>query len=230
MPAPRLASRMVRFLSLILAILSLPGLSTTDDASSAETLTPQQMALLSHGKPLILEREIPDQPWPELTIWQLVKCTPEELAGVFWDSELDANYLPGCLDVRILSRPTPSIQKARFRLKMPFFLPDEVYVSEIRLLPAPPGSYRISWKVLESIYAKSCDGEILIQPHEGMTLIRYKNFMVPRSKIAVLLRGPGRDRVVESVHALVAQTEKEVAGSPALLDKQRQALRLATQK
>lgn len=195
--------------------------------SPDHTLPPSQMALLANGKPLVLNRQIPGQPWPEMTVWQLVKCSPEVIAGVFWDSELDPSYLPGCLETQIISRPTPSLQKARFRLKMPLFLPDEVYTSDIELLPQPPGSYKITWKVTESVYAKSCNGEILIRPHEGMALVRYTNFMVPRSKMAKLLKGPGIARVVDSFEALVAQTEKEVSESSPLLERQRKALQLA---
>jgi hypothetical protein len=207
------------------------GLHAKELPPSRDILTPNQLAQLSPGKPLVISRDLPDEPWPEMTIWQLVKCSPELVAGVFWDSELDPDYLPGCLQTKVISRPEPSVQQAWFRLKMPLFLPDEVYVSEIKLIPQAPGSYKITWKVLESIYAKSCTGEILIQPHEGgMSLIRYRNFMVPRSKMAKLLKRPGIARVVESFQALVAQVEKEAAGSPELPEKQRKALQLATGK
>lgn len=222
------ASMVRHLVASILAPVFLAGVSVSATAAFPEDqLTAAQAAHLASGKPLVLEKEMPGEPWPEITIWQMVKYTPEELAGVFWDSELDAAYLPGCLSARILSRPDPSSQKAEFKLRMPFFLPDEVYVSDIKLIPGPPGTYRISWKVLESVYAKSCRGEILIQPHAGMTLIRYSNFMVPRSRIAVLLRGVGRERVIESFRAFLAQTGREVNGSPELLARQRKALRLA---
>jgi hypothetical protein len=218
---------MVRYLALTLILLSFAGGYSMQAASPDDKLTPSQLAQLSNGKPLVLNKVIPGEPWPQMTIWQLIKCSPEQLAGVFWDSELDPSYLPGCLETKIVSRPTPAVQKALFRLKMPLFLPDEVYTSEIELIPQPPGSYKITWKVIESIYAKSCTGEILIQPHEGMALVRYRNFMVPRSKMAGLLKGPGVSRVAESFHALVVQTEKEVNSSSALLERQRKALQLA---
>lgn len=218
---------LVMTLACPLGMAAVAAASASTAVSSQDVLSPVQLAQLASGKPLILEKDVPGEPWPELTIWQLIKCAPEELAGVFWDSELDASYLPGCLEARILSRPVPYAQKAQFKLKMPLFLPDEVYVSDITLIPQPPGCYRISWSVIESVYAKSCSGEIQIEPRAGMTLMRYRNFMVPKSRIAVLLRGAGRDRVIESVRALVAQTEREVRGSPELLARQRKALRMA---
>lgn len=218
---------MIRHLALILFLAALGALHATE----LDSLTPAQLRQLTPGKPLVINREVQGQPWPETTIWQLVKCPPDLVAGVFWDSELDPTYLPGCLETRIISRPAPSEQQAWFRLKMPLFLPDEVYVSEIRLIPQNPGSYKITWKVLESIYAKSCTGEILIQPHEGgMSLVRYRNFMVPRSKMAKLLKHPGMKRVEESFQALVDQAETESRGSSDLPGKQRKALQLATGK
>lgn len=202
-------------------------LSLASDTSGE--LPAAQQARISKGQQVVIEEEVPGEPWPALTIWQQVTCTPAELAGVFWDSELDVKYLPGCIGARIISRPKPSVQETRFTLKMPFFLPNEVYVSRIEVTrpEATQGSYKITWNVVESLYAKSCKGEILILPHGSMTLIRYRNFMVPRSKMAGILKGPGMNRVVESVRALVAQVEREVRESPALLEKQQQELQRA---
>lgn len=204
--------------------------TTSLGADSGKELTAARLSRIAGGNQVIIEEEVPGEPWPALTIWQRVKCTPSQLAGVFWDSELDVKYLPGCIGARIISRPRPSLQETKFTLKMPFFLPEEVYVSRIELLPPSqgmPGSYKITWNVVESLYAKSCDGEIEIRPHEGMTLIRYRNFMIPRSRMAGILRGPGMSRVVESVRALVGQVEREVRESPALLERQQKELQRA---
>lgn len=182
---------------------------------------------LAAGKPLVLEADVPGEPWPVLTIRQVVNCPPEVLAGVFWDSELDSSYLPGCLAVRILSKPQSFLQEAEFRLKMPLFLPEEVYVSRIELLPRRGGVIRILWNVTDSRYAKSCAGEIRIESFEGKSLMCYRNFMVPKSRVAVLLRGPAKDRVVESVASLVAQAEKEFKFMPVLVERQQRELREA---
>lgn len=218
---------MVRNFTWLPIFLYLLHAVTAGAAPLGAELSPAQLTQLSSGKPLVLEEEAPGEPWPVVTIWQFVKCTPEVLAGVFWDSELDPAYLPGCLSVRILSRPRPSVQEARFSLQMPLFLPEEVYVSRIELLSHGSGTYRISWNVFDSRYAKSCSGEIRMEPLGGMTLLRYRNFMVPKSRVAVLLRGAAKDRVVESVRALVTQAEKEVVHSPELIGRQQRKLREA---
>ena len=228
---PRMA-RHLRGIFPLLILLSeiLPGFSTDAEASLRTELNPRQQEEWSAGKPVVIEEEVPGEAWPLLTIYQQVACSPAELAGVFWNSELDTDYLPGCLSVKILARPIPSIHEARFTLKMPFLLPDEVYTSRIELIPQPPGppeSYKIRWQILESRYSKSCSAEIVMEGGEGGTLFRYRNFMSPRSRIAVLMRTPARDRLVRSVEALVAQVARERKQSPQLIERQRNTLRLA---
>lgn len=200
------------------------------EASLLNELNPRQQAELAAGKPVILEEEVPGEPWPLLTIYRQIDCSPAELAGVFWNSELDPDYLPGCLSAKILSRPSPSIHEAQFTLKMPFLLPDEVYTSRIELMPQPSDAssgYKIRWKILESRYSKSCQGEVLIEENKGETIFRYKNFMSPRSKIAVLMRAPAKDRLVQSVEALVNQVARERKQSPQLIERQCSALKEA---
>jgi hypothetical protein len=221
---------MSRYLAWLLMLCASLSFTCASAISSWEELSAKQQAQLSSGKAVVIEEDVPGEPWPILTIYQIANCSPEEIAGVFWDSELDTKYLTGCRSVGFVERPTPSVQVAEFTLKMPFFLPDEVYTSRIELIPQTPGRYKITWRILESRYAKSCNGSVLLEPLSGKTLIRYRNFMAPHSRVAVLMRSPARDRVVESVQALVNQVEKEKRESPQLMSQQQKDLMRALGK
>ena len=87
------------------------------------TLSTQQQETLSAGKPLLLEEEITGNPWPRFTVYQLVKSTPAQAAAVFWDCEIDSQYVPNCLSVQMISRPQPWIHDGQYTLKMPLMLP-----------------------------------------------------------------------------------------------------------
>ena len=223
-------SQMSRYLAWLLMLCASLNFSRASTIPSWEELSTKQQSILSSGKAVVIEEDVPGEPWPILTIYQIADCSPEEIAGVFWDSELDTKYLSGCLSTRIVERPTPSVQVAEFTLKMPFFLPDEVYTSRIELIPQPPGRYKITWRILESRYAKSCNGSVLLESLSGKTLIRYRNFMAPHSRVAVLMRSPAKDRVVESVRSLVKQAEKETRESPQLIRQQQKDLMQALGK
>jgi hypothetical protein len=177
-----------------------------EDAGKApnwDTLSPAHRAQLNAGRPVVLEEEIADNPWPRFTIYQLAKAQPAEVAAVFWDCEKDSEYVPNCLKVTILSRPSPNVTEAEYTLKMPFFLPDEVYVSRNEVQRGAEGAYTVSWRVLRSRYTKSCSGSLRLERHDGGTLIRYSNLVEPGSRIAKLMKATASRQVVESVQSLV---------------------------
>ena len=194
----------------------------TNSAPMWNTLTPQQQEILSKGKPLLLEVEVPGNPWPRYTVYHLVNSSPEQAAAVFWDCELDPKYVPNCLSVEMVSRPNPWIHDGQYTLKMPLMLPSEVYVS-CNELKKDSNGYEISWHVLHARYIQGSIGNLRIEPHgeKGeQALIRYTNLVRPGSSIAGLLRANASSQVVESVKALVCQIESELSENPQLMEHQ----------
>jgi Polyketide cyclase / dehydrase and lipid transport len=219
---------------IIIALLVILGTRASLDAAEAGTiwnaLSSRQHAQLAAGKPLVIEEIAPDLPWPRFIIYHLVNAPASKVAAVFWDSELDPKYVPNCLSVSIVSRPRPWIHEAQYTLKMPLFLPDEVYVSRNELSRPSPETYEIRWKVLESRYTKSCSGNLRIEPHGEhgeKSLLRYTNLVEPGSRIAGLMRSKAGAQVIESVQALVHQVDQEMAGSPSLIEMQLEVLEKA---
>jgi hypothetical protein len=125
------------------------------------------------------------------------------VAAVFWDCEKDPEYIPNCLKVTVINHPSPSITEAEYTLKMPFFLPDEVYVSRNQITRVPNGGYAVNWTVLRSRYTKNCSGRLLLENHGGETLICYNNLVEPGSRIAKIMKASAERQVVQSVQALV---------------------------
>ena len=215
---------------LIVGLLLFPAATGSLLASNLplwERLTPQQQMVLNSGKQVVLEEMIPDNRWPKLTIYQLVKSSSADVAAVFWNSELDTKYLPNCKSARILDRPSHDVHKAEFILRMPLFLPEELYVSRITIKNPSEHVFEISWKVLESRYSTECNGMIRIEPHGDLAFFSYQNFVKPRNNFASLLRWPAQATIVDSVKALVHQVETEKQKNPQLLASQLQAVEQA---
>jgi hypothetical protein len=215
---------MIRPLAFFLLLLAGAVASLSAEESMWSALTQQQHAQLLAGKQVVLEEEISGKPWPRFTIYHLVKGTPADVAAIFWDCELDPKYIPDCLSVRIISRSAPWIHDGEYTLKMPLFLPDEVYVSRNELKRHSATSYEISWKVLRSRYSESCSGSLRMEEHDGKTLLCYSNLIVPGSRIARLLRSTAGNQVVSSVQALVRQIASEIEMRPQLLEQQLHSL------
>ena len=213
---------------LVFSFLVAPVFLTTTDAL-AETnywsgLSSRQREILNSGDALVLEEDLPGNPWPRFIVYHLVKATPAQVAAVFWDLRLDPKYVPNCVAVTILAQPSPHVIDGEYTLKMPFFLPDEVYVSRNTLHRRTPEDYEISWVVLRSRYTKSCSGLLSMQKHEKGTLLRYSNQVEPGSRIAGIMKNNAGHQVVASVKALVSQVARETERPSDPLEKQMKAL------
>jgi len=211
---------------LTLVCIGLPSLHAAEYLSSKE-LNSQQREMLKTGKPLLVEEESPGNPWPIFTIYQMVKASPEAVAAVFWDCEQDPKYIPNCLSARIISHPKKRVVEAEYTLKMPFFLPDEVYVSRNELMIPDHDVFEISWEVMKARYIKAGLGSIRITPMGEDSMIRYNNFVMPGSKIARIMKAHASSQVAESVNALVQKVLDEQSHDAPLLESQLSALRKA---
>lgn len=218
--------RLPHFLYLTLAAVLFTGLAPVPVAAADywEGLSSRQKEILSSGETLILEEEVPGNPWPRFIVYHLVKATPAEIAAVFWDLRLDPKYIPNCLSVTITASPSPHVLEGEYTLKMPFFLPDEVYVSRNTLRRHSEEHYEIFWKVLRSRYTKSCQGSLNLQKHDRGTLLRYTNIVEPGSKIAGIMKNSASRQVLASVKALISQVGAESASQSELLEKQLKTL------
>ena len=183
----------------------------------------EQRELLA-GKTVEFEENVESSVWPRFIIYQLVKASPAAVAAVFWNCEKDPEYIPNCASVKILNSPEPGVVNAEYTLSMPFFLPDEVYVSRNQLMKLSGHDYEIIWKVSQSRYSKSSIGSLRMEEHNGMCLIRYTNLVIPASRFAGMLRTSAGKQVMESVKALGRQVALEAEKNPELLQKQVQAL------
>ena len=214
-------------LAFLLLATSLPAAPPATEINYWSGLSLRQRDLLLSGETMILEEEIPGNPWPRFIVDSLVKATPAEVAAVFWDLKLDPQYIPNCTSVTILNSPSPSVVEGEYTLRMPFLLPDEVYVSRNTVRHSTPEDFEISWEVLRSRYTKSGRGALTLQAQEGGTLLRYSNLVEPGSRIAGLMRKSAGRQVVESVKALISRVVGEKTSDQAMLEKQLRTLREA---
>jgi len=183
----------------------------------------EQRELLA-GKTVEFEENVEESVWPRFIIYHLVKASPSAVAAVFWNCEKAPEYIPNCTSVKILDTPERGVVNAQYTLSMPFFLPDEVYISRNQVKKLADHDFDIVWKVTQSRYSKSSIGSLRVEEHDGMSLIRYTNLVTPSSRFAGLLRNSAGKEVMESVNALVARVLFEHEKTPELLEKQVHAL------
>jgi Polyketide cyclase / dehydrase and lipid transport len=221
--------RLEQTLLILFAVLALTD-SARAEGDLWNALPHSEQRELLEGKVVKLEENVEGSAWPRFMIYHLVKASPATVAAVFWNCEMDPDYIPNCVAVKVLDAPESSVINAQYTLRMPFFLPDEVYVSRNHFQKLSDKDYEISWKVTQSRYSKSSVGSLRIEEHEGISLIRYTNLVVPSSRFAGMLRATAGNEVMESVQALVTKVLSEIEKDPALLEKQLRALEQTEKK
>ncbi|MFI0348248.1 MAG: hypothetical protein ACH346_05715 [Chthoniobacterales bacterium] len=189
-------------------------------------LSRAQQRRVKQGEQVLVNENIPNDPWPCFHVYRITTATPIQVAAVFWDVAYDANYIPDCLKSIVNGHPALNMVDATYEIRVPF-LPNEV--SKVRSLvkTVPGGGYKIEWNVLSSKYSKSGRGSVLALPYENGSLISYSNLVVPGSSIAVILRGQAESQVQKTVAAMATQAETEVKKSPEQLTAQIQQLEKA---
>ena len=213
----------------VLISLALAGsiLGQLHASSVLDDLTANQKNTIESGGQVVIEKELPDKPWPQVIVYQRVKATPEEVAAVFLDYENAKSYIPDVLGSVISKSISRKIIEVDYWVDVPI-LPDEHYTARNEISQPENNVYVISWKLIRALQTKDAEGHLRIEPlPSGFSVIRYTNLVTPGSAMAKILRTPAIERMKRSVHSIVNHTEKQKALQPAELAKQVAALHFA---
>ena len=195
--------------------------------SLLDDLTESQKNTVESGGQIVIEKEMPDKPWPRVIVYQRVKATPEEVAAVFLDYENAKSYIPDVLGSTISKSISPKISEVDYWVDVPI-LPDEHYTARNEISKPENNVYVISWKVIRALQTKDAEGHLRIEAlPSGFSVIRYTNLVTPGSSMAKILRTPAIERMKKSVHSIVNHTEKQKSLHPTELAKQVAALQAA---
>ncbi|MCX7869176.1 MAG: hypothetical protein N2322_04410 [Terrimicrobiaceae bacterium] len=206
-------------------ILAWVGLAAAT-ARGMDGLDPAQWAELRAGKQVVITRDIPGQPWPEVTVYQLSPMPPEEVAAVFFDYESARSFVPNVLKSSVQARLSPREADVDYILDVPV-LPDEEYTARNTLSRAPGGGYSITWRLLKARHTKSSIGEFLAQPSGGGSLLRYRALTTPGAAIAGLLRARAVAQMREALGAICREALRLRDKDPAELGRRVGMLREA---
>lgn len=212
-----------------LALALLLTLTTAPLGQTAEILgelDSTQKETLKKGSQVVVIEDIKGKPWPRVTIYKLVKATPEEVAAVFFDYEDNKSFVPNLLKSEISKRISPQSSEVDYGVDVPI-LPDEYYTVRNTITRIAPDQYRIDWKLVRAVQTKDSVGSFRIEPYEDQTLICYQNLVTPGSSMAGLLRKTAISQMKDAATAIAQRAETLKTRNPEQLKKQVEELRAA---
>lgn len=173
-----------------------------------DVLTPEQMQQLNKGELVVTSRDVSGGIWPELTVYTRVKAPVSAVGDVFLDYENAQKYIPNLVSAKVISEPEKNVRDIEYTSRMPL-LGNSTY-SVRNWYETSDSGITVKWKLLQSQQADISDGSLRVEPSEGGCVMRYTNYVKPKSAIAIVAKGAAQSEVRKTVTAIKTEAERRV--------------------
>lgn len=188
----------------MVAFAMIPAIACADLLGELSTA---DQAKLRSGAQVTVTEALDGYPWPRVRVYEKCAGTPREVMAVFCDYNRARNYIPNCLKSEISRKVDAATFEVDYVIDVPI-LADEAYTVRNTLTPLAGEALQVQWRVLKATSIAESAGDLVVEPFEGGSILRYTNLVKPSSRAAVLLRGMALSQMKETVKALVDQVEK----------------------
>jgi hypothetical protein len=203
---------MNQLLTFVLAASLCPLVALAQSASVA--LTPAQLATIDNGDRVVITRDRPESPWPEVTVFAYIAATPEEAAAVFGDYGRHRDYIPSVKLSRISRVIDSTTAEVDYVVDLPI-VSDEHYTMRDHISTDSAGAIRFDWLLVRATSTKATVGFARFASYtnartgRGGTLVEYYNFVTPGSRLASLgfIKARAVRQVEETVRAVAQQPD-----------------------
>jgi hypothetical protein len=189
-------------------------------ASLGFSLTPPpelnytELAKLTNKELIVHSRAIPNRPWPEITIFAVIDVLPVEAAAVFSNYRDQKKYIPDLLKSDPVKKIAENEIIVDFEMRFPWPLGNSKYSTRNVLKMLENNGYEISWYMVESDSLIDAKGVVQFIPYGTKTLLKYKSFLHPGSKLASLFSSRVKASTYRTVQAIVTYTEETKKQNP----------------
>jgi hypothetical protein len=126
--------------------------------------------------------------------------------AVFRDYKGASSYIPNLVSAEVLSQPSPNIYEVKYTSSMPLVGQSSNTVRNVYSYDGD--ALVVKWNLLESGLADESTGELRVEPYETGSVIRYTNYVKPKSSLAVLAKSAALSEVKQTVVAIKNEAEK----------------------
>jgi hypothetical protein len=220
----------MKFTQTVLGVLLAFGFAAhaAHAAGMIDELNADQKAKLLRGEQVWWTTDVRSMPWPRITLYQLVKATPDETMAVGLDFESKPPYTPGLKSSKILRWTDAASPVVQYVMDIPMFS-DETVVHQfhISLYGEKKDSYRLEWKLLKGGRTKQSDGVMRAEPYGSETIVGFTGFVHPDMPFAGAFKGVARNQTLEQTTGFIKQVEKEHLEQGEVLRREMEVLKKA---
>lgn len=161
-----------------------------------------------------IERQIPNERWPEVTALVPLNSPPMEALAVFSHFARQSSYTPNMLKSKPLVFAADGIHVA-YELSNPWPIENAKFVNSHELIVNEENDiYAISWKMLSSNLTDKSYGRARFFTKEGQTYFEYQNFVAPKSRLAGFFRSRMISDVKKTLEVIRDHIEETINQRP----------------
>lgn len=176
-------------------------------AGLTDALSKAQIADLNAGNLVVTSRDVEGGIWPELTVYTRVKAPVATVKAVFLDYDNAQNYIPNLVSAKVIATPEENVRDVQYTSRLPL-LGNSVYSVRNWYSDDADGT-TVKWKLLQSGSADISDGSLRVEASpDGGSILRYTNYVKPKSAIAIVAKGAAQSEVRKTVSAIKGEAEK----------------------
>jgi hypothetical protein len=192
----------------ILAVIFLmaPLSVSLADPSLLSDLDASQLADLQAGNQVVISTPVPGGPWPRLQVYTLVNAPVSAVESVFRDYKGAASYIPNLVSADVLEQPDPNTYIVKYTSTMPLVGKTSNTVRNIYSYDGT--ALVVKWNLIESGLADISTGELRVEPYQTGSVLRYTNYVKPKSSLAVLAKSAALSEVKQTVLAIKKEAER----------------------
>ncbi len=182
-------------------------LAAAAQGSVLRDLDATQQAGLHRGEVILRSEEVSGGVWPRLIVYVRVEAPVGAVERVFRDYAGASDYIPGLVSATILRQPDADTYEVRYVNAMPLIGQSR---SVVRNRYSRDGeTLVVRWNLLEASHADESTGELRVEPYPGGTcVLRYSNYVKPKSSLAKLAKGAAAGEARKTVLALKKESER----------------------
>lgn len=216
---------------ILISLCALLCVSQAAMARIVDELDSDQLQKITSDKQVIVTENVAGKPWPQITVYQFIPCTPEEAEAVTMDYDLRASYTrdQGCKYSKTSQVVDPVTSQVDYTAKIPI-LGDEHFTLQNHISTYDDGgnrAYLLEFHQIRADRAKTSEGQTRYEEFNSGTIMAAKSFVDPGVPMAGLVKGRAISQTAGAVDDFAKQVVAEKANEQALLQAQLVALRNA---
>lgn len=176
------------------------------------SLAKDSLTKIKTGEIFSVEVEMDNEPWPQITLYALVKTSPQKAMTLFTDFNTHSEYFPNITESKILKGPIENIPlktkkwEVAYTMKTPWPLMDEKYqlVDTLKEMMSQDKKtfYQLDWLSTQTTQVNKITGQVVFEQIDDWTCMSYTNLVSPAAIPGLsLLKSQAVERAQDAVKA-----------------------------